>query len=128
MKKSNVLPDSFYDKEIERLSGLPRFPLVDAARKEIRRALRRVSETDGEFIRRLITQAVDDDTRCPTPAELIQRAGEIRHRAQASIGKTNCEQCHGTGWIQGVKRFTPAGMEPYDAEVSKPCACRGVAA
>lgn len=127
MKNSNELADSFYDREIERLSGLPKFPLLPAARLEIRRALRHISKTDKTFIHNLISQAVDDDTLCPTPAELIRRAGEIRHRAQASIGKTNCELCHGSGWIQGVRRFAPAGMAAYDAEVSKPCACRGAA-
>jgi hypothetical protein len=125
VKKSSKLPDSFFTNEIERMSGLPKFPLLPAARLEIRRALRRVSETDGTFIHNLITEAVDADTICPTPAELIRRAGEIRHRAHASVGKADCERCHGSGFIRVTRRVRVAGMEPYEAEFSAMCVCRG---
>lgn len=127
MKKSNKLPDRFYNDEVERLSGLPKFPALPAAQQEIRRALRRISETDSAFIRELITQAVDTDATCPTPAELIRRAGDIRHRARTSAPKTNCGLCHGTGFIAVVRKVQVGGMAPYETEFSTPCKCRSAA-
>lgn len=124
MRKSSKLPDAFYDSEIERLSGLAKFPALPMAQKEIRRALRHISESDGGFITSLITQVVDSNAVCPSPAELIRRAGEIRHRAHASIGNPDCEFCHGSGWIQFVRRVSPPNVAPYDAEASKPCPCQ----
>jgi hypothetical protein len=119
------LDDAVYDKQVERLSGLPKFPLLPTAQKELRRALRRISETDFEFLRKLIDDVVDSHERCPTPAELIQLAGAKRHRAHTTVGNTDCDACGGAGFITTVRKVQPLGMDPYEAEFATPCQCRG---
>lgn len=125
MKKSGKLPDKFYDEQIERMSGLPKFPLLPLAQKEIRRALRGISETDGGFIEVLITEVVDSHTVCPTPASLTALAGAKRHRAQSSIGKPGCDLCQGTGFVTKTRMVALSGLVPYEAEYAALCPCRG---
>lgn len=125
MRKSKLLPDKAYADELNRLSGLPKFPLLPAAQKEMCHALRRISETDVDFLHRLISDVVDTHTICPTPADLIQLAGAKRHRANQTIGNPDCERCHGSGFTHFTRRISPPGMEPYEAECASPCACRG---
>lgn len=125
MKKSSKLPDAFYDKQIERMSGLQKFPLLPSAQKEIRRAMRRITETDGNFLNDLITVVVDSEAVCPTPAELIHRAGDIRHAAKKSAGSPDCPICEGSGFITTVRKVALPGIAPYDAEFAAVCKCRG---
>jgi hypothetical protein len=120
-----LLEDADYDKQVERLSGLPKFPQLPAAQKELRRALRRISDTDIGFLRHLLDEVVDTATVCPTPSELIQMAGAKRHRTYASIGKTDCKLCGGSGFVTTMRRVSPLGMDPYDAEFAEVCTCRG---
>lgn len=122
MRKS-LLPDETYDKEIERMSGLSKFPHVPVARQEIRSALRRISESDEDFIHRLISDVIDTHATCPTPAELIQLAGAKRARLHQSVGKRDCERCNGDGFISFTKRVKVAGVE-YETEFAKVCTCR----
>jgi hypothetical protein len=119
------LPDSTYDQELERLSGLAKYPALPKAQQELRHALRRITESDIEFLHRLISEVVDTHSICPTPSDLIQIAGAKRHRAQQSIGKPDCEECHGSGFVSFTRRVHVTGMDPYEADFSRPCACRG---
>jgi hypothetical protein len=127
VKRSSLKPleDADYDKQVERLSGLPKFPQVPTAQKEIRRALRRISETDIGFLRKLIDDVVDSAMVCPTPADLIRFAGEKRNRVQTSPGKPDCEACRGSGFVTTVRRVELHGVEPYDADFAAVCKCRG---
>ena len=127
MRKSKLLADSIYDEEVERLSGLQKFPALPRARQELCHALRRISESDGNFLHRLISDVVDTHSSCPTPAELIQMAGAKRHRKQTSVGKPDCELCQGAGFITKIHTVRPLGMEPYEAEFAAVCTCRGAA-
>jgi hypothetical protein len=125
VKKSSKLPDDFYDKQIERMSGLQKFPLLPMAQKEIRRALRRIAETDGDFITSLISEVVDTATICPTPADLITMAGAKRHRTNTSVGKANCDRCQGSGFVTTVRTVSVPGIQSYETEFAAVCACRG---
>lgn len=122
--KLKSLEDADYDKQVERLSGLPKFPQVPTAQKELRRALRRISETDVGFIRKLIDDVVDTATVCPTPSDLIRIAGEKRHQANKSIGNPSCPKCHGSGFVSFTRRVEIPGMEPYDGDFAAICTCR----
>jgi hypothetical protein len=123
--KLKPLEDTQYDQQVERLSGLPKFPLLPAAQKELRRALRRISDTDIGFLRKLIDEVVDTAAICPTPSELIQMAGAKRHRVTTSMGKPNCQLCGGSGFVTTVRRVSLHGFDPYDAEFAAVCTCRG---
>jgi len=118
-----LLDEKFYDEQIERLSNLPRFPQVPATKQEYRRVLRRISESDSTFIRRLISDVVDTNEKCPTPAELLRRAGDMRQRNPSPMGNPECDRCGGTGFIHSTRRVNIKGVAPYDAEVSEPCSC-----
>lgn len=127
--KPKLLPDKTYDEEIERLSGLAKFPELPRAKQELRHALRRISETDAKFLHRLISDVMDTHATCPTPADLIQLAGAKRHRVMQNqsecIGNPDCPDCHGSGFISFTRRVHIAGLDPYDADFAKPCPCRG---
>lgn len=125
MRKSKLLDDIQYEKEVERMSALPKFPQIPAAQKELRRALRRISETDIEFIHRLISDVIDQAFTCPTPADLIRIAGEKRARVKTSVGLADCERCDGSGFVTVVRKVTLPGIEPYEAEFAALCTCRG---
>ena len=125
MEKSNKLPDSFYDGQIKRMGQLQKFPLATVVQHEIRRALRRISDTDASFIETLITEVVDSNIVCPTPAELIRRAGDIRQRHHTTVGRADCDQCRGCGFIAKVRKVAISGLAPYEAEFAETCGCRG---
>lgn len=124
MKKSKLLADETYDTEVARLSGLPKFPAVPTAQKELRRALRRISETDIGFIHRLISDVIDQALVCPTPADLIRIAGEMRARVPANVGRLDCDDCQGTGFVTVTRKVQPPSLEPYEAEFAERCRCR----
>ena len=123
MKNHKLLADELYDREIQRMSQLLKFPQLEPGKQELRRALRRISESDGSFIHRLVSDVVDSDGACPTPAELIRRAGDMRALAPKSMGNPDCEKCGGSGFVHSVRRVNVKGVAPYDAEVSERCAC-----
>jgi hypothetical protein len=125
VKKSKLLSDETYDTEVARLSGLPKFPQVPTAQKELRRALRRISETDIDFIHRLISDVIDQTEACPTPADLIRIAGDMRARVKTTVGNTHCEICGGSGFVTTVRAVKISGLAPYDAEFAEVCSCRG---
>jgi hypothetical protein len=124
-KTKKPLEDGQYDEQVERMSGLPKFPQIPTAQKELRRALRRISDTDITFIRKLIDEVVDTASACPTPSELIQMAGAKRHRTYTSVGKADCDTCHGSGFVTTMRNVALPGLEPYEAEFATPCQCRG---
>jgi len=105
------------------LSGLDKFPLVPAGQKELRHALRRISDTDRKFIERLISEAVDTRTVCPKPLELLQEAERLRRPTVKPLGDPDCKICHGSGWESFTKRVITGGRE-YDADCARPCKCR----
>jgi hypothetical protein len=125
VKKLKPLADAVYEEEIIRLSGLKKFPELPSAQQELRRALRRISATDEAFLHRLITDVVDSEMVCPTPAELIQRAGAIRHRGQGTVGRADCPHCQGSGFVSTTRTVTLPGMLPYDSAFAALCVCRG---
>jgi hypothetical protein len=124
VRKSKLLPDSAYDQELERLSGLPKFPALPKAQQELRHALRRISESDVSFIHRLISDVVDTHTVCPTPADLIQMAGAKRHRVRQTLGNPDCELCGGSGFASFTRQVTLPGIAPYESEFAARCECR----
>jgi hypothetical protein len=123
--KLKLLDDAEYEKQVQRLSGLPKFPQLPAAQKELIRGLRRISDTDVGFLHKLISDVVDTATVCPTPSELIQMAGAKRHRTYTSVGKADCPQCEGSGFVTTIRNVALPGLEPYEAEFAAPCQCRG---
>jgi len=127
--KSKQLRDSVYREEVERLSGLPKYPALPRAQQELCAALRRISETDGNFLHRLINDVVDTHTTCPTPADLIQMAGAKRSRAaqtaHQSMAIPDCEICGGSGFVSATRLVKVSGLAPYEAEFAAPCNCRG---
>jgi hypothetical protein len=125
VKKSKLLEEEFYDGQIERMSSLEKFPHVPAAKQEVRRTLRRISESDPDFIRHLISYVVDTARVFPTPADLLRMAGEKRQRVQTSIGKPDCKRCGGSGFVTTVRKVSPSGIAPYEAEFAAVCTCRG---
>ena len=128
-KPKKLLRDAAYDEQIERLSGLPKFPALPKARQELCAALRRISETDLTFIHRLISDVVDTHTSCPTPADLIQLAGAKRHRSmqvnQPTIGDPECPHCHGSGFVSFTRWVRLPNLDPYEADFARACNCRG---
>ena len=123
--KRKLLPDKTYDDQIERMSGLPKFPAYDKARQELRHALRRVSETDLEFIHRLISDVMDTHTSCPTPASLMQMATAKRQRAAqaAHPGLPDCDHCGGSGFVTVTRHVKISGLGEYDADFAERCHC-----
>lgn len=127
MQKSKLLGDAFYDEQINRMSGLAKFPHLPDAQKELRRALRRVSSSDREFLYRLVSEIVDTSERCPTPAEVLRRAGEMRQQGMVvTVGDPHCAVCHGSGWESFTRRVNLGGLSEYHADFSQPCKCRGL--
>ena len=127
--KPKLLPDSEYEKQVERLSGLPKYPALPAGQKELRAALRRISETDANFLHRLISDVMDTHSTCPTPADLIQLAGAKRHRSmqvnQPTIGDPECPNCHGSGFVSFTHWVRLPNLDPYEADFARACNCRG---
>ena len=127
--KPKLLPDKVYDEQIERMSGLPKFPALPNAKQELRYALRRISETDGDFLHRLISDVMDTFTSCPTPSDLIRVAGEKRQRAAQASQKfksvPDCDLCGGSGWVSVTRLVHVSGLAPYEADFASPCQCRG---
>lgn len=124
MAKAKLLADKVYSEEMERLAGLAGFPLVPAAQADLKRALRRVAESDLKFLHKLITQFVDDPSgRCPKPGEVLHLAGQWRQTEQKPLGNPACLKCNGSGWVSSTKRVKVPGMPPYDAECAERCEC-----
>jgi hypothetical protein len=114
-----------YDDQVERLSGLPHFPALPAPKKELCRALRRISETDVDFLHNLISDAIDTAMVCPTPAQLIQMAGAKRDLARKSLGNPNCPECHGSGWVSSRRKVSVPGVGQYETDFAAACRCCG---
>jgi hypothetical protein len=118
------LSDATYDQEIERMSHLTGFPHVPKEQLQLRRALRRVTDVDGQFLHRLVSDLIDSSETCPTPDELGKRAEELR-REHKSAGRADCPKCHGSGFVSFTRRVEVPGMEPYVADLNFVCRCRG---
>jgi hypothetical protein len=121
---SKLLPDKFYDDQIERLSCLDKYPALPMAQKELRQTLRRISDTDAKFLQRLIGDVIDTHTVCPKPMDLIQVAERMRRPTMRSLGNPDCQVCNGSGWESFTKMVKIGNMQPYEANVSRPCKCR----
>jgi hypothetical protein len=121
---SKKLSDAIYDQEIERISHLAGFPHLPKAQLQLRRALRRITDVDAQFLHRLISEVVDGSNACPKPQELAKRAEELR-RQRKPAGRADCSQCHGSGYVTIVRQVAIAGMAPYEAEFAAVCTCRG---
>jgi hypothetical protein len=117
------LPDTFYDEQVGRLSGLDKYPAIPVGQHELRRALRRISETDRKFIERLIGEIIDTRTVCPKPLELTEEAERLRRPQYKPLGNPACAVCNGSGWESLTRRVRPGGHE-YEAEFARPCKCR----
>lgn len=123
MKKQ--LEDGFYEEQVERLSGLPKFPALPKGQQELRHALRRISESDRLFLERLINDVIDTNEFCPTPAELVRRAAEKRSLApKKTLGNPDCEVCHGSGWESFQKPVRVGNLPEYTGNYARPCLCR----
>jgi len=124
MKKH--ITDAVYDQEIERLSGVKGFPHLPKEQAELRKALRRVSDVDAEFLHRVVSDVIDAAAGFPTSKELMQRAEDLRRlSARKSAGVAGCEHCHGSGFVVSFRQVTPQGFEPYEASFAAVCTCRG---
>lgn len=125
MAKSQQLKDAVYYDELDRMRSLKRFPEVPVARQEMVRVMRDIATENRVFLHDLITFFVDECDRCPTAHELRERAATMRAAKAGPLGKKNCPQCGGDGWVRGVKMVKVSGMAPYEAEYSAVCSCRG---
>jgi hypothetical protein len=123
MPKPKLLNDSDYYEELDRMRMMKRFAEMPAAKQELIRALRKITETDKSFLHNLITFFIDNCEKCPTPRELYERAGLMREAMRGPLGNADCPDCHGTGWIQTVRTVRLPGMEPYEADCSQRCTC-----
>jgi hypothetical protein len=121
---SKKLSDAIYNQEIERMSHLAGFPHVPNEQLQLRRALRRVTDVDAQFLHRLVSEVVDSSDSCPNPAEFAKRADELR-RERRRAGSVDCPQCHGSGFVTTVRQVELAGIAPYEAEFAAVCNCRG---
>lgn len=120
------LSDALYSQEIERMSQLAGFPLVPAAQLEYRRVLRRITETDKAFLHNLISDVIDSVTICPTPAELMQRAGVIRQHTRTDAGgASGCAICGGSGYVTTMRQVSVSGLGSYETGFAARCQCRG---
>jgi hypothetical protein len=127
MARKNSLSDDVYEKELDRMRMLKRFPEMPSARQETIRVMRRITSESRSFLHELITFFVDNAERCPTPHELIERAGIMRATENKPLGDPACLRCTGTGYVRGTRMVTVPGMEPYEADYSARCACAPVA-
>jgi len=131
-----MLTDSCLNKEVKRLFKLPFAPTTDEDQKglvgEYKRVLRSRAETDAHLTA-IIDRIMDSEIRCPPAAQVAITAGEIAP-PQASAKLMGCEECgfwvgpngeahQGNGYMTHVKKVSPGGVEPYDADYSTPCAC-----
>jgi hypothetical protein len=123
MGKVHSLSDDVYNKELERMRMMKRFPELPTAKQEMIRVLRRITEHDKQFLHELITFFVDNGERCPTPHELIERAGNMRTRVHKPLGNPACLKCGGSGWVRTTRTVRVSGMEPYEADCSTRCLC-----
>jgi hypothetical protein len=125
MKARRLLEDSFYEEQAERLGGLSKYPALPRAQQELRATLRKISDSDKVFIERLISACVDTNEFCPTPAELLRRATEMRSLTpKKTLGNLDCEVCQGSGWESFERMVTLGSLEPYMGQFARPCKCR----
>lgn len=117
------LSDASYDQEIQRMSNLVDFPHLPKAQLQLRRALRRITDVDAQFLHRLISEIVDSSDTCPKPQELAKRADELR-RQRKPAGHADCPSCGGAGFVTIVQRVSVPGIEPYESEFAARCECR----
>ena len=122
-RRPQLLADSTYEKELERLRMLKSFPELPIARQEMIRAMRAITATDARFLHDLITHFVDLWQTCPLPLDLRQRAGAMRKGESKALGSPSCEKCGGSGWLHSVRKVHVSGMEPYYADCSERCLC-----
>jgi|GEM_PF-4328160 len=107
-----------------RFSGLPGFPFEESGRNELARVLRRITQTDFQFLDQVITTIMDKAKVCPTPAEVLEIAGEKRYDPNQPIGDPDCPQCHGVGFVGSTQLVAIGGLAPYEADVAVRCQCR----
>jgi hypothetical protein len=89
------------------------------------KTLRQLADNSRTFLVDLITWFVDNAQTCPGPAELQERAREMRtaHQEQKPLGNPECEQCRGLGYYIVVRRVTLPRLEAYWATGAKRCGC-----
>lgn len=126
-KARRMLADTAYEMELSRLAHLKEFPHIPILQRELVRAMRTVTETDGEFLHRLITSLIDNNVDCPRPADIIAAADRARAVRYKPPGDPGCEDCHGSGFRQVTRRVHVHGVEPYTADAAEICKCRGKA-
>lgn len=118
------LSDATYDQEIERMSNLAGFPHLPKAQLQLRRALRRITDVDAQFLHRLISDVVDTFEVCPKPADLAKRADDLR-RQRKPAGRADCPSCSGSGYVTMLRVVNVPGIPPYETEFAAVCTCRG---
>lgn len=124
MKKH--ITDAVYDSEIERLSGVKGFPHLPKDQADLRKALRRVTDVDADFLHRVVSDVIDAGGGIPKPKEFLERAENLRRlSARKSAGRADCELCQGSGFVVSFRTVHPSGFEPYDASFAAVCTCRG---
>jgi hypothetical protein len=118
------ITDEIYHEEMDRLRMLAKFPEVPVNQQDMIRTLRRISETDKQFLHDLISYFVDNATLCPKPHDLFDRASAMRTTGQKPLGNPACLKCNGTGWVHFTKHVDPLhdGIG-YEADYSARCKC-----
>jgi hypothetical protein len=124
MPTQRPLKDEVYGAELDRMRAMVRFPELPSLRQQMIRVMR-ATTNNRDFLHALITYFVDHSEQCPTPTELSERANVMRTSEAKPQGSSTCMKCGGTGWVQGTKMVTVAGMPPYEAEFAAVCTCRG---
>lgn len=116
--------DTFRDfckEQVSRFAGCPGWPSKEypAAIRDLVDSLVSLSRSDRGFAQRLVDICKETGTFCPTVADLIRIAGELRTSRTYPDPRTRigCEKCDWTGWrlIKGPK-----------GEGSKRCECSSV--
>jgi len=95
------------------------YPSDEEGRKLLAQTLEAVCHAQAIDPYELVKRCTSLSSFCPTPFDLRQMAGEMS-RKKAPAG---CEVCEGTGWVASVRRVSPGGIEPYDAEFRALCKC-----
>ena len=86
----------FCASQILRLSGLPFYPVEDAAAFELLQALEEHTDT-AEHAKAVIDELLYSCERCPIPADI--RRVCLEKRPARPNGHEICARCGGSGWV-----------------------------
>jgi len=108
-----MISPEYARSQIERLSGLKKYPKKTVAALELAKALEAAAtEAAAE---QYITDCVGNQRVCPTPADI--RA--YFRGPMTSPAVADCPRCHGTGWRSVTRKDAHGNL----VDASAPCRC-----